>query len=335
MTRTSQSAPMSVAAETTTPASGSGDDGADGPRIKIVADDSKNAILIEATLADYRRVMKVIGTLDVVPNQVLIEATIAEITLNDDLQFGVRWALQGKKASYTFTDSAAGALSSVFPGFSYAFTGANIASSLNALNAITNVNVISAPSLTVADNKTAALQVGDQVPIITQSAESIASTGAPVVNSVSYKDTGVILTITPRINQSGRVLLDIEQEVSSVVPTTSSTLNSPTIQQRKVKTTVLVNNGEGLALGGMIQTNKTVTTNQVPIIGDLPFIGNAFKQKDNQVNKTELIIIITPHVIRNLDEARAVTDEFRRAISVSPKGSKPRSFEENIRRTFD
>jgi general secretion pathway protein D len=335
MTRTSQSAPMSVAAETTTPASGSGDDGADGPRIKIVADDSKNAILIEATLADYRRVMKVIGTLDVVPNQVLIEATIAEITLNDDLQFGVRWALQGKKASYTFTDSAAGALSSVFPGFSYAFTGANIASSLNALNAITNVNVISAPSLTVADNKTAALQVGDQVPIITQSAESTASTGAPVVNSVSYKDTGVILTITPRINQSGRVLLDIEQEVSSVVPTTSSTLNSPTIQQRKVKTTVLVNNGEGLALGGMIQTNKTVTTNQVPIIGDLPFIGNAFKQKDNQVNKTELIIIITPHVIRNLDEARAVTDEFRRAISVSPKGSKPRSFEENIRRTFD
>ncbi len=334
--RAPQQSSFTSAGDTAGPAPGRSEDSAEAPRIKIVADDSKNAILMEATLADYRRLMKVIETLDVVPNQVLIDATIAEITLNDDLKFGVRWSLQGKRANYTFTDDSGGALSSVFPGFSYAVRAANLAASLNALNAITNVNVISSPSLTVAANKTAMLQVGDQVPITTQSAVSTLTTGAPVVNSVSYRDTGVILSITPRINKSGRVLLDIEQEVSSVVPTTSSDINSPTIRQRRVRTTVMLNNGEGLALGGMMQTTKSVANTQIPIVGDLPLLGNAFKQKDNQIAKTELIIIITPHVIRNLEEARAVTDEFRRELSsVSRKGPQPRTFEETIRRTFE
>jgi general secretion pathway protein D len=334
--RTPQQSPVISATETAAPAPGGGEDGAETPRIKIVADDSKNAILMEATLADYRRLMKVIDTLDVVTNQVLIDATIAEITLNDDLKFGVRWSLQGKLANYSFTDDAAGALSSVFPGFSYAVKAANLAGSLNALNAITNVNVISSPSLTVAASKTAMLQVGDQVPITTQSA-AVLTTGASLVNSVSYRDTGVILSITPRINKSGRVLLDIEQEVSSVVPTTSSGIDSPTIRQRRVRTTVMLNDGEGLALGGMIQTNKSVANTQIPIIGDLPLFGNAFKQKDNQIGKTELIIIITPHVIRNLEEARAVTDEFRRELSVHVPRNRPqtRTFEETIRRTFE
>jgi general secretion pathway protein D len=325
---------LMAAADPSVPGQGTGEDA--GPRIKIVADDSKNAILMEATPSDYRRLMKVIETLDVVPNQVLIDATIAEITLNDDLKFGVRWSLQSKSASYSFTDDAAGAASSVFPGFSYALKAANLAASLNALNAITNVNVVSSPSLTVAANKTATLQVGDQVPITTQSAISTVVNNGPVVNSVSYKDTGVILSITPRINKSGRVLLDIEQEVSSVVPTTTSGIDSPTIRQRRVRTTVMLNDGEGLALGGMIQTTKSVASTQLPIVGDLPLIGNAFKQKDNQIQKTELIILITPHVIRTLDEARAVTDEFRHELSsISRKGPSPRSFEETIRRTFE
>jgi general secretion pathway protein D len=162
------------------------------------------------------------------------------------------------------------------------------------------------------DNSTAILQIGDQVPITTQSASSVLGAGAPIVNSVSYKDTGVILTMTPRINESGRVLLEIEQEVSNVVATTSSTIDSPTIRQRRVRTSVVVSNGEPLALGGMIQESKTTSRTQVPIVGDIPILGNAFKQKDNSIGKTELIIIITPHVIRNLDEARLVTDEYRR-----------------------
>jgi general secretion pathway protein D len=308
------------------------------PRVKLAADPAKNSILIEATPADYRRIMRVIGTLDAIANQVMIEATIAEVTLTDDLKFGVRWFLNGKSGQkYTFTDDPAGAVSSVFPGFSYALTAANAAGTLNALNQITNVNIISSPSLTVMDNRTAQLQIGDEVPIITQSAVSVLTTGAPVVNSVAYKDTGVILSITPRINESGRVLLDIEQEVSNVASTSSSGIDSPTISQRRIRTSVVVSDGEALALGGMIQKSHTVSRNQIPIVGDLPAIGNLFGSKDNQVGKTELLVIITPHVIRNLTEARQVTDEFRRELRMNdPRISgRWRNIPDAVRRTFE
>lgn len=308
------------------------------PRVKLAADPAKNSILIEATPADYRRIMRVIGSLDAIANQVMIEATIAEVTLSDDLKFGVRWYLNSQGGhKYTFTDDPGGAVSSVFPGFSYALTAANAAGTLNALNQITNVNIISSPSLTVMDNRTAQLQIGDEVPIITQSAVSVLSTGAPLVNSVAYKDTGVILSITPRINQSGRVLLDIEQEVSSVASTTSSGIDSPTISQRRIRTSVVVSDGEALALGGMIQKSRTVSRTQVPIVGDIPAIGNLFGSKDNQVGKTELLVIITPHVIRNLTEARQVTDEFRRELQMNdPRISgRWRNIPDAAKRTFE
>jgi general secretion pathway protein D len=301
------------------------DSGGDGPRIKIVADEAKNAILIEATRADYNRVLQMISSLDSIANQVLIEATIAEVTLNDELKFGVRWWMQKKNASYTFSDATSGAVSSVFPGFSYALTAANVAATIDALNQITDVNIVSSPSLTVMDNKAAVLQIGDQVPITTQSATSVLTVGAPVVNSVSYKDTGVILSITPRINDSGRVLLDIEQEVSSVAPTTSSGIDSPTIRQRKIKTSVVVNNGDALVLGGMIQQSKSVGRTQIPILGDIPFLGNAASAKDNSIGKTELVILIRPHVIRDLNEAGAITDEYRRYMAIEGPYRRPRS----------
>src|SRR5207302_1841075 len=160
------------------------------PRIRIAADEAKNALLIESTPADYRRLMRVIGTLDVMPNQVLLEATIAEITLNDQLKFGLRWHLQSKNANYSFADDIAGAVSSVFPGFSYAMKASNIAATLNALNQITDVNVISSPSLTVMDNRTAFLQVGDQVPITTRAAAVFGVGTTLIVNWVSDRDTG-------------------------------------------------------------------------------------------------------------------------------------------------
>jgi general secretion pathway protein D len=313
------------------------DDGAEASRLKIVADEAKNAILIEATKVDYQRVMRIITNLDVIPNQVLIEATIAEVTLNDDLRFGVSWFLQNKKSNTGFTDQATGVASSIFPGFSYALTAANVAATLNTLNQVTDVNVISSPSLTVMDNKPAVLQIGDQVPVTTASATSVLTTGAPIVNSVSYKDTGVILSITPRINESGRVLLEIEQEVSTVVPTTTSGIDSPTIRQRKIKTDVVVNNGDALVLGGMIQESKTITQNKVPIIGDIPILGNAVNSKDNTIVKTELIILIRPHVIRDLNEARSITDEYRRHLAVEGPYQRPRkpNVEQSVHRIID
>lgn len=313
------------------------DDANGSPRIKIAADGGKNALLIEATPVDYERLMRVITTLDVVPNQVLIEATIAEISLTDDLRMGLRWFLNKANAGYTFSDAANGSLASVFPGFSYALTAADLTLTLNTLNKITDVKVVSSPSLTVMDNSTAVLQIGDQVPITTQSAFATVGGTSPIVNSVTYRDTGVILAITPRINDSGHVLLEIEQEVSTVAATTSSNIDSPTIRQRRVKTSVFVNDGDPLVLGGMIQGSNSTTRAQLPILGDLPFVGSAFRNKDNEIGKTELIIIITPRVMHNLQEARRISEDYRRELAIESRLQPPRRNDvgKTLRRAFE
>ncbi|WP_065751169.1 type II secretion system secretin GspD [Bradyrhizobium paxllaeri] len=287
------------------------------PPLKIVADETKNSLLIMANDRDYQRVLRVIQGLDVVASQVLIEAVIAEVTLNDKLQYGVQWQLQKNRTpTATFTNALTGGVASVFPGFNYAVNAANIASTLSALNALTRVNVISTPSLMVLDNKTARLQIGDQVPITTQTATSVVTAQTAIVNSITMQDTGVILSVTPRINESGRVQLEIEQEVSAVVKTTSSGIDSPTIQQRRVKTTVVVNDGEVLALGGMIQEQAHKSSNQIPLLGDIPGLGAAFSNRGDQVQKTELVILITPKVVRDGTESRLVTEEYRRKMHV-------------------
>jgi general secretion pathway protein D len=291
--------------------------GAPEPTMKIVADDTKNSLIVMANERDFQRLLKVIRNLDVVPSQVLIEAAIAEVTLNDNLKYGVEWQLQKNGTpTATFSSLTSGAVAAAFPGFNYAFNAASISSTLKALNDITKVNVISTPSLMVLDNKTARLQIGDQVPITTQTATNVVTSQAAIVNSVSMQDTGVILSVTPRINESGRVQLEIEQEVSSVVKTTTSNIDSPTIQQRRVKTTVVVNDGEVLALGGMIQDQTSRESTQIPLLGDIPGLGALFSNRANSVSKTELLILITPRVVRDTGEGRLVSEEYRRKMKI-------------------
>jgi general secretion pathway protein D len=287
------------------------------PPLKIVADETKNSLLIMANDRDYQRVLRVIQGLDVVASQVLIEAVIAEVTLNDKLQYGVQWQLaKGGTPTASFSNALTGGVAAAFPGFNYAVNAANMAATLSALNSLTHVNVISTPSLMVLDNKTARLQIGDQVPITTQTATSTVTANTAIVNSITMQDTGVILSVTPRINESGRVQLEIEQEVSAVVKTTTSGIDSPTIQQRRVKTTVVVNDGEVLALGGMIQEQANRTSKQLPLLGDIPGLGAAFSNRNNDVQKTELVILITPRVVRDGTESRLVTEEYRRKMNV-------------------
>jgi general secretion pathway protein D len=306
-------------------------------RVKISADEGNNALLILASKQDYQRALEIIKSLDTMPMQVMIEATIAEVTLNDDLRFGVRWYFENGKSSIGLTDAAAKVFGSVYPGFSYALAAANVQVTVNALNAITTVNIVSSPSLTVMNNRTATLQIGDQVPVVTQSASSVVSPGAPVVNSVNYRDTGVILSITPRINESGMIVLNIEQEVSNVANTTTSNIDSPTIKQRRVKTTVVVNDGETLALGGLMQDQISKGRSQIPILGDIPILGNAFGQKNSTVGKTELIVLLTPKVARNPIQARAISDEFRKQFDVSMPRSRgvQRPIVRTVIRTFE
>ena len=285
-------------------------------RTRVVADDANNSLLIFSTTAEFDRVKQVLEEIDAVPNQVLLEAVIAEVSLDDDMKFGVRWFLGEGNNHGTFSDAVSGAVSSVFPGFSYFLKANDISFTLNAISSVTNVRVLSAPSLVVLDNKSATLQVGDQVPIVTQSAKAVTAADAPVVTNVDLKDTGVILKVTLRVNDSGLVTLDIEQEVSSVVKTTTSGIDSPTIQQRKMKTSVVVQDSEALALGGLIQERETTGKSKVPVLGDIPILGAAFRNKSDAVSRTELIIFIRPRVIRDLNEAKRVTAEFRQQLSI-------------------
>jgi general secretion pathway protein D len=285
--------------------------------VSIVADEANNSLLIFAKPRDYEKILAILQRIDMQPNQVLLEATILEVSLNDQLKFGLRWFFQTDHSQFRFSDLVSGAVASAFPGFSYFLNTRDVRLAINALNDITDVNVISSPSLMVLDNRTATLQVGDEVPIATQQAKGVVAPDAPIVNAISFRNTGVILSVTPRVSDSGRVILDIEQEVSNVVPTTSSGIDSPTIQQRKIKTTVSVLDGESLTLGGLMQERDTLNRKQVPLAGDIPVIGNLFKHKDDRIARTELLIIITPRVVHNDQQASAATEEFRQQLDLS------------------
>jgi general secretion pathway protein D len=279
--------------------------------VRIIADERNNALVILGTPAEYRMIEATLRRLDIVPLQVLIEATIAEVTLDDELRYGLQWFFQQGDVSGTFSNLGTGAVASQFPGFSLLFDSNDARAVLNALTDVTDINVISSPQLMVLDNQSAVLNVGDQVPVAVQSSVSVTDPDAPVVSSIEYRDTGVTLEITPRVNANGLVVLDIIQEVSDAVPTDTSNLDSPTIQQRRVESTVSVQSGESVALGGLIRDRRVDNVTGVPLLSDIPILGNLFKTTSEEILRTELLILITPRVVRNFGEARAVTEELR------------------------
>lgn len=307
--------------------------------IRIIADKVKNALVIMAKPSDYRTVESALRRLDIVPLQVLIEATILEVTLNDALRYGVEWffkfdsqklALNNAAAARvsTFSNAAANA---IFPGFSYILSPTDsVKVVVNALDSVSDVNVVSSPQIFVLDNQTATLTVGDQVPITTRQLSSpISSTTADAFatsNSIEYRDTGVILNVTPRVNAGGLVTMEISQEVSDVRPvdtssatTTEAQQSSPTISQRKVETTVAVQGGETVALGGLITDSRTNGSVGLPYLSRLPVIGWLFGTKNDSASRTELLVLITPKVVGSMDQARQVTQELRtRLRTIAP-----------------
>ena len=285
-------------------------------RAIISSDETNNAVIVFGTPRDYAVIEDALRKLDVLPYQVLIEAAITEVTLNNNLRYGVQWNFQAGQTNFALSDVASGAVARAFPGFSFFFSNNNsISATLNALEEQTKVNVLSAPKLMVLNNQTAALQVGDQVPVATQSAVSVTQPGAPIVNSIEYRDTGVILKVTPRVNGGGLVLLDIAQEVSDVNRTTSSSLNSPTISTRRISTSIAVQDGQVIALGGLIRDTRTLGKTGLPLLSRIPLIGGLlFGRTDDSDVRTELLVLLKPRVVRTIDDARAVTDELRAKI---------------------
>jgi general secretion pathway protein D len=291
--------------------------------VRIAPDAVNNALIIYANQENYRIIQRALRQIDRPQLQVAIDATIAEVTLNDNLQYGVQFYLnsqdvglnpdQGSVFNSGLATSVTGAvLNQVLPGFNFLVgTAAQPRLIIDALRAVTEVRVLSRPSLVVIDNQVASLRVGDQIPITTQTAQSLDTATAPVVNSISYKNTGVILRVQPRINANGNVQLSIQQEISSLVNNSAANTLTPTVSERSIESAVSVASGQTVLLGGLISETQENDRSTVPGLERVPVIGELFSHKTGTRQRTELIIFIRPQIIRNGVDAARVAEELR------------------------
>lgn len=285
-------------------------------KVQIIADEPNNALLILARGGEYRQILTALKQLDVSPMQVLIEVTIAEVTLTDNLSYGVEWFFKNKVGSKTgigTLDLGAAGIAALQPGFSYAVQGTDVNAVLNLLATESNLSIISSPSLLVLNNHEATIQVGDEVPVQTQQQQSTATDSA-IINSIEYRDTGILLTVKPRINAGGLVIMEVDQEASQAPNTSGTDSLTPRIQQRKISSTVAVNSGDTIILGGLITENRDLSEAGVPGFHKIPVVGALFGNKADNQSRTELIVLITPRAVSDSAAALQVTEEYRRRL---------------------
>jgi general secretion pathway protein D len=313
------------------PASSTKSSSGDGvlQNVRITADVTNNTVLVYANAESQRIVEQTIRQIDRPQRQIAIEATIAEVTLNDQLNYGVQYFLASQKGSISNTipgvtpsttviapasnavNAAAGALlGRMLPGFNLLVGAENSPRVIiDALHNVTNVKVLSNPSLVVLDNQPATLQVGDQVPFSTGTA-TVLTANNTVVNTIDYKNTGIILRVLPRANSNGNVVLDIEQEISSVAAGSAGSL-TPTISQRRVKSSIAVASGQTVLLAGLISETENKQRQGIPILDSIPGVGDAFSHQTNTRARTELILFIRPTLVKDAVDASVIAEEMR------------------------
>ena len=281
--------------------------------LRIVADNDSNQLFVFGTESEWDKIQAILRKLDKEPQQVMIEATIVEVSLNDSLRYGLQFMLGSGNSNFNLPGFEGGGLSSGSANsFNYIFdNGRSAQVILDALSSMTDVNVISSPRLMVLGEETATLQIGDQVPIALQSAVPIEAGDSRIINTIEFRDTGVILRVTPHIGADGTILIDVDQEISDVAATTTSNIDSPTIRQRRVSSKISVQDGETVAFAGLTRNSTSDIKNGIPIARELPLIGPLFGSTDQVTTRTELLVLLTPRLIQNLDDARAVTNELK------------------------
>lgn len=305
--------------------------------VRITPDVVNNSLLIYADQGNYKIIEATLQQLDQPPLQVAIDATIAEVTLTNELSYGVQFFIKSKglglhpdrgsllntqstqaPSSTTTTDPVSGITSTVtnalinraFPGFNFLLgSEASPTAILDALHTVTSVKVLSNPSLVVINNQVATLQVGDVVPVSTGSA-TVLTTSNTIVNTIDYRNTGIILHVSPRINANGNVRLDVEQEISNVSPQSATSL-TPTVSERRVKSSISVASGQTVLLAGLISEQQNGNRNGIPLLDEIQGLGDAFSHQDKKGTRTELIIFIRPQIIRDGVDAHHIAEELR------------------------
>jgi general secretion pathway protein D len=282
-----------------------------GNDVRVVADEYNNSLLVYAPSMEYKKIARILDQLDVVATQVLIEASIVEVTLRDDLEYGLEWAfdndLGGGDTGSGLFDLGGGL--GPKPGFSYTITDSAdaVKAVINTLAERSLINVISTPSVMVLDNHTASIHVGDQQPIQSQ---STVTNGGNVLNSITYRDTGVKLQVTPSVNDGGLVTLDIDQSVTDVGPVDAAT-RQRSFLERNVSSRVAIRSGESVVLGGLIRDNDTEGKSGIPVLMDIPVVGALFSTTTSKTTRTELLIFITPRVMESDADIRGLNTEMR------------------------
>jgi len=289
------------------------------PQTKIVADEHNNSLLVYSNYTFFRRLQTVLNGIDIQQPQVIIDATIIEVRLNKNLEYGVQWFLSGKK----FVADSGDPINSPIRGSgphkpvrggikaSTSMLGYPVDVVLKALQAVTDVRVISSPYITVLNNKTARLTVADQVPFATQS--SIATTGATVIKSkkIEIKTVGLILEVTPIISSDHTVILSISQTLSAPDYTRYQTDTVPTVHTRSITSEIIVNSGSSVMLAGLVHDKKNKSHAGIPILKDIPIIGNMFNVHQNKSDRIELLVTITPSIVQHSSRLEHITELIR------------------------
>lgn len=291
-----------------------------------MVDETTNALIIRALQRDYKAILDTVRKLDIYPKQALIEVLLAEVTLDDATQFGLEFSTfsdaftkGGRAYDYTIgmggiAQSAAGDFTS---GLRYSITSANrIMAAIHASAQESRLKVISSPHILASNNKEAKIQVGSSQPILTNTYTTTA-TGTPgvVEGTIEYKDTGIILSVTPRISDGGLVTLDLSIEQSDVTTTKLGNLDSvPVFPKKTAKTTLSIMEGQTIVIGGLIQDRKESSTSGVPFLSKIPILGGLFGYQTWGLKKTETVLLMTPHVITDLEQSNAVTREFNEKV---------------------
>jgi len=305
-------------------------------QLRIVADPSTNSLIIYSTAQEFQNIKNILKDLDITPRQVLMDVLVLEVTLSNTESLGVVYQIFGGQNTIlgNIFPAQGAVVNPIQPSSTLANLVANLATGfpagisgiagrgnairafINALATDNRVKALASPSVLATDNRPARIQVGSEIPILTGQTSTFTGTATPLTsNAIQYRNTGVILTIIPQVNSQGLVNLQVKQEVSAVgVPNFGST-GSPSFTTRDAETTAVVQDGDTLAIGGIIQDQKTRTRSGIPYLMDLPAVGRFFESTQDTTDRTELIILITPHVVRNKDEARNVTEEFKSRLS--------------------
>ncbi|MFB3819622.1 MAG: type II secretion system protein GspD, partial [Candidatus Methylomirabilales bacterium] len=313
-------APPPEAPAPAAPAPGAPEEGRLVGEVRIVADEPTNALIIKATAQDYRVIEETIRKLDLLPKQVLIEVLVAEITLTDSLNFGLEYFLRtGEFALQQFfglgpipQDLLRGVATNT-GGFTLTFVDQDrFQLFLNALSAHTKINTLATPHILTQNNREAKIQVGQEVPVVTGN-QSTVGTGERIFQTIQQRDIGRILAIKPHVNEKRQVTLDIQLEVTDTL-SASTVTGTPSFSKRAAQTSVVVEDGQSLLIGGIISDNVRKGQSGIPWLSRIPVLGFLFGTTSDATDRTELFIMLTPRVVGNPEEGRALTEEFRRRL---------------------